>query len=84
MSKSKQGCALLDLDFIAAFDYQVMSWIYDVLRAKGVCEAVIARIKNIYADSNTIPVVNNVLGKPLRKGTSDKDALGLWAGLESP
>ena len=35
VSKSKIGCALLDLDFIAAFDLQVFSWVFDVLRAKG-------------------------------------------------
>ena len=34
VSKSKQGCALLDLDFIAAFDLQVLSWVFAVLRAK--------------------------------------------------
>ena len=66
VSKSKFGCALLDLDFVAAFDYQVFSWVFDVLRAKGVAEAVISRISNIYQDSVTIPVINNVLGQPLK------------------
>ena len=66
VSKSKAGCALLDLDFIAAFDYQVFSWVFKVLQAKGVPEAVISRISNLYEDSLTIPVVNNVLGKPLQ------------------
>ena len=65
VSKSKLGCALLDLDFVAAFDYEVFSWVFDVLRAKGVSEAVILRLRNLYANSITIPVVNNVLGKPL-------------------
>ena len=31
VSKSKFGCALLDLDFVAVFDYQVFSWVFDVL-----------------------------------------------------
>ena len=61
VSKSKLGCALLDLDFIAAFDYQVFSWVFDVLRAKGVCEAVIARISNLYEDCITIPVIRGNL-----------------------
>ena len=34
VSKSNIGCAIVDLDFIAAFDYQVFSWVFDVLRAK--------------------------------------------------
>ena len=65
VTKSKQGCALLDLDFIAAFDYQVMSWVLSVLQAKGLSQKVISRISNLYNDSRTIPVVNNVLGKVL-------------------
>ena len=65
VSKSKQGCALLDLDFIAAFDNQVLSWVIAVLSAKGVSEKVTSRISLLYKDSITIPVVNNILGKPL-------------------
>ena len=48
VSKSKLGCALLDLDFVAAFDLEVFSWVFAVLRAKGVPEDVISRLKNIY------------------------------------
>ena len=66
VSKSKKGCALLDLDFVAAFDYQVFSWVFSVLRAKGVSETVINRIKHIYKDCITIPVVNGVPGRPIR------------------
>jgi hypothetical protein len=56
VSKSKLGCALLELDFVAAFDYQVFSWVFDGLRAKGVSEEVIARISNIYDNFITIKV----------------------------
>ena len=66
VSKSKLGCALLDLDFFAAFDMQVFSWVFAVLRAKGVAEEVISRIKNIYQNCITIPVVNNERGRPIQ------------------
>ena len=66
VSKSKLGCAILDLDFIAAFDRQAFSWVFAVLKAKGVAEDIIARIRNIYGDSVTIPVVNNQRGKVIR------------------
>ena len=66
VSKSKLGCAIMDLDFIAAFDMQVFSWVFSVLRAKGVPEDVIERIENIYRDSVTIPVVNNVRGRKIK------------------
>ena len=53
----------LDLDFEAGFDWLYMSWVYLVLSKKGVCDQVVNRIKRLYADSTTIVVVNNVLGK---------------------
>ena len=46
VSKSKIGCALVDLDFIATFDYTVFTWVFAVLRAKGVSETVISRVAN--------------------------------------
>ena len=64
-SKSKMGCALVDLDFVAAFDYEVFSWVFKVLSAKGVSQEAISRLSHIYEDSITIPLVNNVAGKPL-------------------
>ena len=65
VSKSKLGCAMLDLDFVAAFDNLVFSWVFAVLRAKGVSEPVISRIARIYDNCITIPVVNNIHGRPL-------------------
>ena len=65
VSKSKLGCAMLDFDFVAAFDFQVFSWVFDVLRAKGVSEAVISCIAHLYEDCITIPVVNNVHGRAI-------------------
>ena len=65
VSKSKQGCALLDLDFVAAFDYTVFEWVFMVLKKKGLSETVINRIKNIYDCRITVPVVNNITGRGL-------------------
>ena len=62
VGKSKIGCGLLDLDFMAGFDWLVMAWVYLVLAKKGVSQEVIKRIDRIYSDSFTIVVVNNVLG----------------------
>ena len=45
-SKSGIGCALLDLDFMAAFDYQVFNdWVLPVLRAKGLSRKVEERLE---------------------------------------
>ena len=63
ISKSRRGCALLDLDCIAAFDFTVFEWVFSVLRKKGLDEEVISCIKNMYKGRNTIPVVNNVIGR---------------------
>ena len=40
-----------------------MDWVMMVLRKKGMCEEAIARITNLYSDSLSIIVVNNVLGR---------------------
>ena len=61
--KSRSGCEVLDLDFLAGFDWLVMEWVYLVLAWKGVSQVVIERIRRLYADSTTIVVVNNVLGE---------------------
>ena len=50
--KSRKGCGLLDLDFMAGFDWLEMDWVYLVLAKEGVCQAVIERIKRLYADKN--------------------------------
>ena len=61
--KSKNGCGLLDLDFMAGFDWLEMEWVYLVMAKKGVSKEVISRIRRIYADSTTTVVVNNILGE---------------------
>ena len=59
------GCGLLDLDFMAVFDWLDMQWTYSVLQKKNCNTAVVSRLKNIYADSKSVVVVNNVLGKAI-------------------
>ena len=66
VSKSKIGCALLDLDFVAAFDYTVLECVLMVLRKKGLSEIVINRIRNLYDNRITVPVVNNITGTGLQ------------------
>ena len=66
VSKSKAGCDLIDIDFIAAFDLTVLDWVYKVMRAKGVCEEVISRLSNIYSNCITIPVINNIPAFPFK------------------
>ena len=61
--KSKAGCGLLDLDFMAGFDWLDMAWVYLVLAKKGVSQEVIDRIRRLYADSTTVVAVNNIQGK---------------------
>ena len=66
VSKSNQGCAILDLDFRAAFDFFTFSWLSLVLKAKGVCEEGISRVENMYKSRITIPVVNNIASSPIK------------------
>ena len=61
--KSKTGCGILDTDLVAAFDWMVMTWIQLVLEKKGMCKEAISRISNLYQESLSIVVVNNICGR---------------------
>ena len=60
------GCGILDTDLIAAFDWLCMSWTYKVLEKKGLDKQVIKRLQNLYSNSMSIVVVNNVWGKTVK------------------
>ena len=60
------GCGILDTDLIAAFDWLCLSWTYMVLEKKGLDKQVIDRLKNLYSNSVSIVVVNNVWGKTVK------------------
>ena len=51
---------------MAAFDYLVMSWVFQVLQKKGLSEAIINRLKNLYRDNVSVVVVNNIYGKSIK------------------
>ena len=71
VSKTKAGCGLLDLDFLAGFDWLVMAWVFLVLAKMGISQEVMDRISNIYSDSISVVMVNNVQGRsfPNRRGS---------------
>ena len=48
---SKIGCGIADTDYQAAFDFLVMTWVFLVLRKKGLAESVINRLQNLYQDN---------------------------------
>ena len=48
---------------MAGFDWLEMEWVYLVMAKKVVCQAVIDRVRRLYADSTTTVVVNNILGQ---------------------
>ena len=66
VSKSKLGCGIADTDFVAAFDWLVLSWVWQVMRKMGVQERVIRRMKSLYADSIAVVIVNNTMGRVMR------------------
>ena len=61
--RSKIGCGIADTDFVAAFDWLVLSWVWQVLDKLGVDSSVLNRVKSLYEDSITITVVNNIFGR---------------------
>ena len=65
-SNRKEGCGILDTDYIAAFDWMVMQWVFKELAKKGLSNQVINRLKNLYRENLSVIVVNNVLGRVLK------------------
>ena len=61
--RSKTGCGIADTDFMAAFDWLVLSWVWRVFLKLGIDSHIIRRIKSLYENSITIVVVNNIHGK---------------------
>ena len=57
------GCGILDTDLIAAFDWLCLDWTYKVLERKGLDKEVIKRLQNLYSNSKSVVVVNNMQGK---------------------
>ena len=48
---------------MAAFDWLVLSWVWQVLTKLGVSRSVVNRVQSLYEESITITVVNNQLGR---------------------
>ena len=58
-----EGAGILDNDYMAAFDFMVLTWIFMVLKAKGLSQLVINSLKNMYANHLTVVVINNIHGR---------------------
>ena len=61
-SGRNQGSGILDNDYRAAFDLMVLTWVFRVLKAKGLDEQVINRLRSMYKDHWTVVVINNIHG----------------------
>ena len=62
-SSRNQGAGILDNDYMAAFDFMVLTWVFQVLEAKGVAKQFINTLRNMYDNHLTVVVVNNIQGK---------------------
>ena len=65
-SQKNLSCGIGDQDYIAAFDYLVLPWVWKVLRKKGVNETTIKRLENIYENGLTVPVINGTPRKAIK------------------
>ena len=48
--RTKLGCGIADTDFVAAFDWLVLSWVWKVLQKLGVHASTVQRVQNLYKD----------------------------------
>ena len=58
-------CGLGDQDYIAAFDFLVLPWVWMVLDRKGMREATLWRLLRLYSNGITIPVINSIPGRAI-------------------
>ena len=63
VTRTKSGCGIADTDFMAAFDWLVLSWVWRVFHRLGVEPHIISRIQGLYQNSIMIVVVNNIHGR---------------------
>ena len=58
-SKLGLRCGIGDQDFIAAFDFLVLSWVWKVLERKGIRQVTKCRLENLFQHGITVPVINS-------------------------
>ena len=71
-------CGIGDQDYIAAFDFLVLKWVWIVLEKKGVKYGTLKRLSRLYSDGITIPVVNSTQGKAIfdKRGALRQEGVG--------
>lgn len=77
-SHSRLRCGIGDQDYIAAFDFLVLSWVWKVLERKGVHQDTLVRLKKLYHGGITIPVVNCLPGRAIldKRGSLRQGGVG--------
>ena len=67
---------ILDTDF----DYMTLSWCLKVLKKNGACHSLLDRLENLYMNSISMVVVNNVTGAAsgTNASLSDKVMFPVW------
>ena len=64
-TRNNLKCGIGDQDYIQAFDFLVLSWVWMVLERKGVSPPTLMRLRKLYEGGITIPVVNSVPGRAI-------------------
>ena len=64
-SGRNQGAGILDNDYMAAFDLMVLTWVFKVLKARGLNQNTIDRLQTMYENHLTVVVINNMHGRCL-------------------
>ena len=64
--KQGKGCGILDTDLVAGFNFMSLAWCLKVLKKKGACPELLARLENLYSNNYSIVVVNNIPGSAVK------------------
>ena len=64
---SAPGCAIIQTDFVSAYDFLCLKWTMRVLRKKGVSEHFVSTLENVYSNNQSfvINIINNEQQAPI-------------------
>ena len=71
-------CGIGDQDYIAAFDFLVLSWVWKVLERKGIRQITKSRLENLFMNGITVPVINSFCRRAIhdRRGSLRQGGCG--------
>ena len=82
-SNLKEGCGIADTDFVAAFDWLVLTWVWKVLLKLGVSRAVVSRVQSFMkiASQSLLSIISLGVSSLIGEVLLGREDVHPWNGL---